>query len=221
MYSIGRSEDMFHTLENPSVSRHHADLYKEGQEWYLKDKQSTNGTKVNGRKVEIHKLEKGDVIVFGDEQVDADTLLLEIQKKINADRTDFTHEYEKLFDVYKEYERKQDKIMKKPLGPILLRIGLGIGLILVLIFIPFKNPEIKTTLYILVGLSSVVASAFSKPVSKRNADLGELVLEYENRLKCPKCNYTVMTKFGSTYLKGKGTCLNKQCDAIFNIDEKE
>src|SRR5262245_14026568 len=47
------------------VSRHHFTIYKEGSGWILRDEGSTNGTLLNGKKVEKAKLSSGDVIQIG------------------------------------------------------------------------------------------------------------------------------------------------------------
>jgi len=45
---IGRDPDNAIQLENPAVSRYHAEIYLQGYAWYVEDKRSTNGTYVNG-----------------------------------------------------------------------------------------------------------------------------------------------------------------------------
>lgn len=50
------------------VSRRHASIEKEGEAYFITDLASTNGTKVNGKKLvpkERHLLENGDMIEFG------------------------------------------------------------------------------------------------------------------------------------------------------------
>lgn len=45
---IGRDPDNEIQLENPAVSRHHAEIYRQGYPYYIEDKKSTNGTFLNG-----------------------------------------------------------------------------------------------------------------------------------------------------------------------------
>ena len=62
---IGRSRDCDVTVEDPNVSRRHAELRNEGGYWVVADLGSTNGIKVNGRRVDQARLEAGDEIVLG------------------------------------------------------------------------------------------------------------------------------------------------------------
>ena len=45
---IGRDPGNDIQLENPAVSRVHAEIYRQGWPYYLEDKKSTNGTYLNG-----------------------------------------------------------------------------------------------------------------------------------------------------------------------------
>ncbi len=45
---IGREEDNDIQIDNVAVSRHHAEIYRQGYPYYIEDKNSTNGTQLNG-----------------------------------------------------------------------------------------------------------------------------------------------------------------------------
>ncbi|HEX8075351.1 MAG TPA: DUF3662 and FHA domain-containing protein [Thermoleophilaceae bacterium] len=62
---IGRSRDCDVTLEDPNASRRHAELRNEDGHWVVADLGSTNGVKVNGRRVEQAALQPGDELAFG------------------------------------------------------------------------------------------------------------------------------------------------------------
>ena len=63
---IGRSRDADVVLEDPNVSRHHAEVRPSGGSWIVNDLGSTNGIKVNGRRVHgPQSLKRGDVIEIG------------------------------------------------------------------------------------------------------------------------------------------------------------
>ena len=62
---IGRSRDCDITLEDPNASRRHAELRNEDGRWIVTDLGSTNGVKVNGRRVQEAVLQPGDELAFG------------------------------------------------------------------------------------------------------------------------------------------------------------
>jgi hypothetical protein len=62
---VGRSRDCDLVLDDPNVSRHHAELRREGDGWLVADLGSTNGIKVNGSRVESAALQPGDRVTFG------------------------------------------------------------------------------------------------------------------------------------------------------------
>ena len=64
--TIGRGQGVDIRLEDPSVSRLHAELVRRGPYVYVSDLGlSRNGTRVNGRPVARRVLEEGDVLSFG------------------------------------------------------------------------------------------------------------------------------------------------------------
>jgi FHA domain/Domain of unknown function (DUF1707) len=66
LYSIGRAPSCDFTVSDISVSRWHAKLHKEGEQWLLTDLGSTNGTRLNGWRVtSTVPLRPGDQIMFG------------------------------------------------------------------------------------------------------------------------------------------------------------
>lgn len=63
--TIGRALDNDLVVEDPAVSRHHAEIRRQYGRFYLADLQSTNGTWVNGRRAEGCFLVDGDVVRVG------------------------------------------------------------------------------------------------------------------------------------------------------------
>jgi hypothetical protein len=62
---IGRLPECDVVLNDPNVSRRHAEVALEGGDVVLRDLGSTNGTKVNGSHVSIAVLTDGDEIIIG------------------------------------------------------------------------------------------------------------------------------------------------------------
>jgi hypothetical protein len=63
--SIGRRPDSEVFLDDITVSRDHALLIRRGEDWYLDDCGSLNGTYVNRSRIESHRLEQGDEVQIG------------------------------------------------------------------------------------------------------------------------------------------------------------
>lgn len=66
---IGRSKECDVQLEDPNVSRRHAELRQEGASYWIVDLDSTNGLEVNGRRLKRAKLEHGDRVTIGETDV--------------------------------------------------------------------------------------------------------------------------------------------------------
>ncbi|MFN2242556.1 MAG: FHA domain-containing protein, partial [Anaerolineae bacterium] len=65
--NVGRSADNQIAIQDPTVSRHHAWIKAEGEEFLVFDVGSANGTFVNDERIEEpRRLESGDVVRFGD-----------------------------------------------------------------------------------------------------------------------------------------------------------
>lgn len=63
--TVGRLSDNTIQINDISVSSHHAQLTLSGDNYHLKDLNSTNGTRVNGQTVTEKQLHNGDKIRFG------------------------------------------------------------------------------------------------------------------------------------------------------------
>ncbi len=64
--TLGRSRQCEIVIDDPNVSRRHAELRPRGGSWVLTDLGSTNGSRVNGRDIESPTVVKpGDEIELG------------------------------------------------------------------------------------------------------------------------------------------------------------
>lgn len=70
---IGRSRECDVVLSDQNVSRKHAEVRPSGGKWIVKDLGSTNGVKVNGRRINgPQSLKPGDTIELGTSKIDFD-----------------------------------------------------------------------------------------------------------------------------------------------------
>ncbi len=70
--TVGRDPKCNIVIDNKLVSRHHATIQKIKDDFYIKDEESTNGTFVNGTRIEkdkFMKINSGDKIAIGTEIV--------------------------------------------------------------------------------------------------------------------------------------------------------
>jgi hypothetical protein len=63
--TIGRSRECEILIDDPNVSRRHAEVRKTIEGWMIADLGSTNGVKVNGKRVHEEVLRPGDKITLG------------------------------------------------------------------------------------------------------------------------------------------------------------
>jgi hypothetical protein len=63
---LGRSRDADVQVEDPNVSRRHAEIVQEGSTYWVVDLGSTNGTEVEGRRVQRARLDDGSRFTIGE-----------------------------------------------------------------------------------------------------------------------------------------------------------
>lgn len=65
LHMVGRTNEHDICIEDPTVSSHHCDFIRHGSTYILKDKGSTNGTRINNVPVTEHELEHSDILQIG------------------------------------------------------------------------------------------------------------------------------------------------------------
>ena len=66
---LGRSRTCDVHVPDVNVSRRHAEIRQEGATYWIVDLGSTNGTLLNGKRVERERLRDGDTITVGSSEV--------------------------------------------------------------------------------------------------------------------------------------------------------
>ncbi|MDI1310225.1 MAG: FHA domain-containing protein [Methylotenera sp.] len=67
--TIGRRPNNDIYIDNLAVSGEHAVILRNGDDYYIEDKESTNGTEVNNKLIKSYLLQSGDLISFGKHQL--------------------------------------------------------------------------------------------------------------------------------------------------------
>ena len=65
-FTVGRNESCDYQILSSRVSREHAEFVREAGAIRLRDLKSTNGTLVNGKRIDEHRLVDGDLVVIAD-----------------------------------------------------------------------------------------------------------------------------------------------------------
>jgi len=66
---LGRSRDVDVQIEDPNISRRHAEVVQQGSTWWVIDLGSTNGVEVDGSRVQRARLDDGSSFVIGETTV--------------------------------------------------------------------------------------------------------------------------------------------------------
>jgi Protein of unknown function (DUF3662)/FHA domain len=66
---LGRSRDADVRISDVNISRKHAEIWQEGSTYWVVDLGSTNGTLVNGKRVDRQRLRDGDRITLGSTEI--------------------------------------------------------------------------------------------------------------------------------------------------------
>lgn len=68
-FYAGRDDGCEIQLKGSRVSRRHACFYYNGEQWLIRDLNSTNGLELNGKRVQVNILNEGDQLRLGDAQI--------------------------------------------------------------------------------------------------------------------------------------------------------
>jgi len=103
--TIGRHPDNDLVPKDAAVSNHHAIIERKGEKLIVLDKESINGTFVNGIKVQSAELKEEDIVKFGNE-LNIRVFTFSLQKRASA----VTEEHDDKSVVLSTIERTLDKL---------------------------------------------------------------------------------------------------------------
>lgn len=212
--SVGRDQSNNITCNHDSVSKFHADIIMYDQNNFeIIDKSSSNGSYVNNRKIIRSSFQEDDDLRLGDYNLNVQLFVSKLRVLYNKNKTDFTEEFKELMIVFEEFQTKKNNLLKRPLKPLIIRIGLGLAVIPI-IFLVDLDPNHRYAIIIAVGLLTTLGSYLAPSSVKKSEAFAKIKLEYEDKLVCPRpdCG-NQMLKENLTYWKGKKNC--PKCSAIY------
>ena len=209
-YFLGRSEDNDFVLYDMSVSTKHAYIEIINDQYVLYDLDSRNGTFVNGVRVQKKRISFEDNIKLGSVDIINHDFANSIIKFIKKNKTDFTKEFDELEATYKSFILKTNVIDRNHRNKNII-IKSTITIVLMgICYLVFKNLVSST----IVGLVSGVLSNYFINYTTTKEKKEDILIEYSNLFKCPKCDTELISKSWK-YWKNKKSCPNNNCDATW------
>lgn len=202
-----------------SVSRSHAEFFKTESGYILLDK-SSNGTYVNGLRIKKSNVTSDDFVQLGGVEkcyvLDVSKIIQDLDKEEEKRRTDYSQEFKMLEEIYNDYDRRKNKLIKNSkINGNLPRIVLSIVMILAIYLFPIPS-DLKYPLIMGVGILGMAFSIVSKSEQAMKKKLEKLVIEYNRIYVCPKCKSKLNIQSKSyNLLLEDGKCPYKSCNAIY------
>ena len=155
--TIGRRDNMDIVLKDGSVSGHHAEIFRAGEEdnvtYYLRDNNSTNGTRVNNQPVTEQVLKNSDLITFGNVEV-----LFDGERRDSDATSDFSH-LTHTIDISSLEENTSAPQTLTNFNPMAVKQEKQSAL--------FQKGLLITIIVIAIGVIALVASVFYQIFSKQ------------------------------------------------------
>ena len=211
MITIGKANDNEYVVNDPSVSRHHAQLtYEEEGHWILEDLGSTNGTFVNGIQIARKQVTSKDVIKLGDSYV---LNLAEVLKANN----DYSEEFAALKQVYDNYIQAKIKIQSSNQFKTRLLQSLPFalpGIIGVLIGFSGKGSPALFAISLFITICAPTVGSYwgAKQSAKIPKLLQDLTTQFKIDYVCPKCG-TFLGEIPWESLRNRKHCPVSSCKA--------
>jgi len=212
--TIGRDPSNTIVVKHQSVSRFHSRLELKEQKFILYDLDSKNGTFINDIRIKKGIIEKSDKLVLGGYATKAENVLVKATSFIHINKVDYSNEFPALLSSFQEYQNKLEKITKRPIAPLMIRLVLGILGIAIILTFSDLNHNIRYALILSIGILSMGSTYFLPGKVKQTEQVDLLRLEYEKILLCPKCKGSLMNRT-YIYWKNATECHRKNCDAMY------
>lgn len=208
----GRLETNEIVYAHPSVSRHHLTIVYDGDGECSLEDHSRSGTYVDGHRVKKGRLGKQSHLLLGEYQVDVNKLFERLRKLYLAGKNDFTEDFKQLRSLFIAYEAKRKKIEKGDQSKsIYVRVGVMVVVVALLYFLPVVQGMRYALMAGAGALGTIMVTVLGKNKNKQE-ELQMLRSQFEDRLKCPKCQKS-LANYYLKVLEHKKHC--PHCKAVF------
>ncbi|MDR0748089.1 MAG: FHA domain-containing protein [Tannerellaceae bacterium] len=209
--TIGKAGDNDFVVNDPHVSRYHARLLRDEEGClFLEDRDSTNGTFVNGSQIVKKKVSPTDTILLGE------TYRLHLSEVLKAGN-DYSEDFARLKEIYDTYIEQKVRIQSTNQFKTRLFQTLPfafIGVTGVLISTLGKGSALLFGISLFVAICVPVAGIYLG--AKQSAKIPRQLQDLSNRFKidyvCPKCG-TFLGEVPWESLSNRKQCPVSSCKA--------
>lgn len=155
LHTVGRVSERDICIKDTTISTYHCDFVKDGDSYILRDKESTNGSRINNIPIVEQKLENSDIIQLGGVEMlyDCDdksvTTVMRTQTGINLEGTELNIENLRGMRNVSPFEKDKSRafgVQKAILFLVVLLILIILGLVGFLVYAVYgsdKDEDIK------------------------------------------------------------------------------
>jgi len=169
------------------VGRKHARVFRKSDGMYIEDLDSKNGTFVNGKSIKRKKITASDKVMLGG----LDHYPLNVQKLsklLPMTETEFQTAFQKLQDVYNNYQKDKVRIQSKSQSEMMLKRSLPMAIPGLLMLFLQGNPTIRIVGGLFAAGAVAIGSLWaSKSIGKIPELLNNLREQFLHDYVCPNC----------------------------------
>lgn len=210
MIKIGKENDNNYIVDDPHVSRHHAQLEKqEDGVWLLIDLNSTNGTFVNDQQVARKRVNTKDEIRFGGHICSLSDILNQ--------HNDYSEEFALLKGIYDRYIESKVKIQSSNQFKTRLLQSIPFALLgvvgVTLSFLEKGSPLLMVISFIVMVCAPTIGIFLgAKQSAKVPRQLQHIANQFKIDYVCPKCG-TFLGEIPWESLRNRKQCPVSSCKA--------
>lgn len=216
LITIGRSEESDIVINDNSVSRKHLTIgFANNQlnKFLIRD-YSKFGTILND--IQILQVETAlidDQIKLGKYELSKDQIK-NIISKLKSKNNIYVVEFQEVLKKVKLYDKEKSEL-NNTTKLVIKKSLITVAVLSIPVLLGMEDNIIRTIL--MIGGVPLILTFFDKSPQKKQEELENLKIMFEEQLKCPKCGVTLMSN-SYNYWKLKKICPNNKCNAIWSIE---